>query len=132
MPGLGRNGDEVKKFLTDEQNKQFDQAVQHWQQKLNLADWRIARGDGNAKGAMASVSFNCQARLATYRTGDWGNDPMDDYTIRATALHEVLHVLLAELLWLKANQPEAEPLLESAEHRVVNTLEKLLMESDTK
>lgn len=116
----------MKNLLTDEQNKEFDAAMAFWQQKLNLSDWRVERGKGLAKGAMASVTTNYGARLATYRTGDWKSDPINSESIRATALHESLHVLLAELLCLKSSSAAEPELLESAEHRVVNTLEKLL------
>lgn len=113
-----------KRLLTDEENAHFDACMAEWQIRLNLSDWRIERAVGLAKGAMASVVTNYGARLASYRTGDWKGDPVTPDAIKATALHEMLHVLLAELLNFK-NSADAE-LLESAEHRVVNTLEKLL------
>ncbi len=115
-----------KAFLTDEQNSAFDACMLAWQSKLNLMDWRVERGPGFAKGAMASVVTNYGARLATYRTGDWGSDPITPQSISATALHEMLHVLLAEMICLKSSASAEPELLESAEHRVVNTLEKLL------
>lgn len=118
----------VKALLTEEQNKQFDACMLDWQARLNLMDWRIERGPGTAKGAMASVTTSYGARLATYRTGDWGSDPITPQSISATALHEMLHVLLAEMLCLKSSATAEPELLESAEHRVVNTLEKLLRE----
>ena len=114
-----------KFLLTDEQNKEFDAAILEWQKTLNLMDWRVERGSGLAKGAMASVVTNYDARLACYRTGNWGEPPTSE-SIRATALHEMLHVLLCDLLTIAG---KADGLAESAEHRVVNTLEKLLLGS---
>lgn len=113
----------VRHLLTEEQNKDFDAQMLRWQQTLNLMDWRVERGLGLAKGAMASVVISHPARLATYKTGDWGAAPTTTESISETALHEMLHVLLAELLSIAGKSDE---LLESAEHRVVNTLEKLL------
>lgn len=118
----------AKHPLTEDQNKEFDQQMAYWQQRLNLSDWRVERGPGPAKSAMASVVTNYGARLAAYRTGDWGM-PATSETIAATACHESLHILLAELLALKSSSTAEPELLESAEHRVVNTLEKLLMKS---
>lgn len=112
--------------LTPEQDAEFDRLVKVWQQKLNLRDWRLERGMRPATGAMASVKPNFGARLVTYRTGPgWPTATTAD--IEATVVHELLHVLLAELLHLTASEAAAD-VLESAEHRVVNTLEKLLME----
>ena len=111
--------------LDAEQNAEFDRLIKVWQQKLNLQDWRIERGMRPAVGAMASVKHNYGARLATYRTGaGWPTATTID--IEATVIHELLHVMLAELLHLTTAQAAAD-VLESAEHRVVNTLEKLLM-----
>jgi len=111
--------------LTPEQNAEFDRLVKVWQAKLNLQDWRIERGMRAAVGAMASVKPNYGARLATYRTGaGWPTATTAD--IEATVVHELLHVVLFELTHLTAAGASAD-VLESAEHRVVNTLEKLLM-----
>jgi len=111
--------------LDTEQNAEFDRLIKVWQYKLNLQDWRIERGMRPAVGAMASVKHNYGARLATYRTGaGWPTATTSD--IEATVIHELLHVMLAELLHLTTAQAAAD-VLESAEHRVVNTLEKLLM-----
>lgn len=111
--------------LTTEQDAEFDRLVKVWQAKLNLMDWRIERGPRPALNAMASVKVNYGARLATYRTGPgWPTATTAD--IEATAVHELLHVALYELTHLTAASAAAD-VLESSEHRIVNTLEKLLM-----
>lgn len=107
--------------LTPEQDAEFDRLVKVWQAKLNLQDWRLERGMRPAVGAMASVKSNYGARLATYRTGaGWATATTAD--IEATVVHELLHVALFELLHLTASNAAAD-VLESAEHRVVNTIE---------
>jgi len=111
--------------LTTEQDAEFDSLVKVWQEKLNLMDWRIERGMRPAVGAMASVKVNYGARLITYRTGaGWPTATTAD--IEATVVHELIHVMLCELTHLTAASAAAD-VLESAEHRIVNTLEKLLM-----
>ena len=113
--------------LTPEQDAEFDRQVKVWQTKLNLQDWRIERASRPAVAAMATVKVNYGARLASYRTGPgWPTATKQD--IEATVVHELLHVLLAELTHLTASEASAD-VLESAEHRVVNTLEKLLMKT---
>lgn len=110
--------------LTPEQDAEFDRLLAVWQRRLNLLDWRIERGTGRAPGALASVTPDFGARLATYRTGaGWTSTSSE--AIEAIVVHELLHVELAELLHLTAAKADADT-LESAEHRVIHTLVKLL------
>jgi hypothetical protein len=105
----------------------FAQSVKKWQKILNLGDWRIEKGLKPAKNAMASVEFNEGARLATYRLGDFGAEKITPESLDQTALHELLHVFLHDLM-TAAQDPRSIPeQLESEEHRVVNLLEKLLI-----
>lgn len=112
----------------DEQAKQFDGFVKHWQQVLNLQDWRMERGSRPARGAMACVECDSPARLAIYRLGDFGSEKITPTSLSHTALHETLHVFLFELISV-AQDPKATPeQLESAEHRIINVLERVLGE----
>lgn len=96
----------------------FDLYVAKWQQRLNLTDWRIERGARRPKKVMADVSFDDDARLATYRVGqDFGSEVTAD-SLERTALHELLHVFLHDAV---SNPSDAN------EHRVINVLEKILM-----
>jgi hypothetical protein len=102
--------------------KEFDRYVAKWQVLLNLSDWRIERAHRRSK-AMAEVSFNDEARLATYRVGTtFGAEEVTPDSLERTALHELLHILLHDLSteWTDAN-----------EHRVINLMEKLLMKRAT-
>jgi hypothetical protein len=107
------------------QAEQFDDFVKQWQDLLGLHRWRIEPGHKQAKDAMASVEFNDDAKLATYRLGDFGATPINDKTLSQTALHEVLHVFLHELI-AAAQDRGAEPNLDAVEHSVINVLETVL------
>ena len=125
---------EVKKqtnIPNAEQQKQFHKYIEFWQETLNLMDWRIERVNKVARGAMAAIEFNDAARLVTYRLGDFGSATINASSLSSTALHECLHVFIHDLVVAAQNKASLEE-LEAAEHRVVNTLEKLLMlqESD--
>jgi len=111
-------------LLTPEQDAEFDRLVAVWQRRLNLLDWRIERAAGRARGNMAQVVLDIPARLASYKTGPWSG-PATTAAIEATVVHELLHVALRELTYAIENRLDAD-LVESAEHRVVNTFEKLL------
>ena len=111
---------------TPEDSALFAQSVRKWQQVLNLGDWRIERGSKPAKNAMASVEFNEGARLATYRLGDWGAEKITPESLDQTALHELLHVFLHDLMTVAQDPKSSQDEIEAQEHRVVNLLEKLL------
>ena len=111
---------------TPEDVQVFAQSVKKWQQVLNLGDWRIEKGNKAAKEAMASVEFNQNARLATYRLGDFGAEKITQESLDQTALHELLHVFLHDLLMVATDPKSSDEDIEMQEHRVINLLEKLL------
>jgi hypothetical protein len=111
---------------TPEDVKLFAQSVRKWQQVLSLCDWRIEKGSKPAKAAMASVEFNQTARLATYRLGDFGAEKITQESLDQTALHELLHVFLHDLLMVATDPKSSDEDIEMQEHRVINLLEKLL------
>ena len=104
----------------------FDQFVQKWQTTLSLGDWRIERGQKPAKNAMASVEFNDGARLAVYRLGDFGAESITPQSLERTALHELLHVLLHDLIEVASDPRTSGEQIEAAEHRIINLLERVL------
>jgi len=110
----------------------FMMFVSDWQDKLNLHDWRIHRSARKpARSDMAAVvKRDLGARLASYVIGeDFGSITVTGQSIEEIALHEVLHVFLYEMIE-RAKEfngaASGEP-LESAEHRVINTLVSLLV-----
>jgi len=117
----------TKNLPTPADAQLFDDFVKKWQAKLSLGDWRIERGTKPAKSAMASVEFNPAARLCTYRLGDFGAEKITPKSLEATVIHELLHVLLFDLINTASDKSTDEE-LEAAEHRVINVLEQLLRE----
>ena len=114
-------------YLTTEQDAEFDEYIKKWQVILGLTDWRIERGNKRGgKDAMAQVTSKVGARLAIYKTGYWGDQVPDSESIEATALHELLHVFLVDFAHA-VKTSDNDLTLESAEHAIVNRLEKLLL-----
>ena len=111
---------------TPEDAQIFAQSVRKWQQILSLGDWRIEKGSKPAKEAMASVEFNQTARLATYRLGDFGAEKITPDSLDKTALHELLHIFLYDLLCVATDPKSSDEEIEMQEHRVINLLENLL------
>ena len=104
----------------------FAQSVKKWQQMLSLGDWRIEKGSKAAKAAMASVEFTPNARLAVYRLGDFGAEKITPESLDMTALHELLHIFLHDLMTVAQDPKSSQDEIEMQEHRVINLLEKLL------
>jgi hypothetical protein len=104
----------------------FAQSVKKWQQVLSLGDWRIEKGIKPAKAAMASVEFTPTARLAVYRLGEFGAEKITLQSLDRTALHELLHIFLHDLMSVATDPKSSDEDIEMQEHRVINLLENLL------
>jgi hypothetical protein len=111
---------------SDEQAQQFDEYVKHWQQTLNLMDWRLERSSKPVKAAMAAVQCDSQARLGSYQLGDFGSTQINSESLSMTALHECLHVFLFDLISTAQDRAATPEQLDAAEHRVINVLERVL------
>jgi len=111
---------------TQQDAELFAQSVKKWQQVLSLGDWRIEKGVKPAKNAMASVEFNQSARLATYRLGDFGAEKITPESLDKTALHELLHIFMHDLMCVATDPKSSDEDIEMQEHRVINLLENLL------
>ncbi|NBV72436.1 MAG: hypothetical protein EBR60_10440 [Burkholderiaceae bacterium] len=111
---------------TPEEAQIFAKSVRKWQQIFSLGDWRIEKGSKPAKEAMASVEFNQTARLATYRLGDFGAEKITPESLDKTALHELLHIFLYDLMCVATDPKSSDEEIEMQEHRVINLLENLL------
>jgi hypothetical protein len=75
---------------------------------------------------MASVEFTPNARLAVYRLGDFGAEKITPESIDKTALHELLHIFLHDLMVVSQDPKSSQDEIEMQEHRVINLLENLL------
>jgi hypothetical protein len=121
----------IKNIPNSEQTVEFDKYIVFWQRLLNLSDWRIERGRKHAQpGAMAEVECNATARLATYRLGDWAGEEINAKSLSQTALHEVLHVFLYDLIETAKDYRSSDDHISAQEHKIINVLEKLLFSKD--
>lgn len=114
--------------VTSEHAAKFCGYVANWCEALSLGDWRVVVSDKRSnRRVMAEVyKFDLEQRSASMRLGKhWSNQEVTDAELNKTALHEVLHVFLYELIETAKKDPEDDA-LSSAEHRVINVLERLL------
>jgi hypothetical protein len=61
-----------------------------------------------------------------YRLGDFGAEKITPESIDKTALHEVLHIFLHDLMTVAQDPKSSDEDVEMQEHRVINLLENLL------
>jgi hypothetical protein len=107
----------------------FGECVRRWQHVLGMHDWRIAVQERRAsRKVMAEVSkFDLEQRSASIRLGkDWSGEAVTPEMLDKTALHEVLHIFLHELIETAKVDGQHDDVIGSAEHRVINLLEQLL------
>jgi hypothetical protein len=77
---------------------------------------------------MADIKIFVPDRLATWTIGaSWGGTEVNDESLESTALHELLHVLLAELIETAETTGHTQDQVWAAEHRIINTLTSLLL-----
>ena len=111
--------------LTPEQVKAFWSALDKWQAALSLTHWRIIKSPHRSKNMAEMSKWDFVQRQVSCRLGvNWGILPITEQMIEQTAVHELLHVLVAPLIQAaKAGDDDA---IASEEHAVINTLERLL------
>lgn len=101
--------------------------VQKWQALLNLGDWRIIHSDKPAKNACADVSISVSDHTSVIRLGaHFGEEPVTPHSLESTAAHELLHILLSAHASIIESKCSDEVRM-AAEHRIVHTLERLLV-----
>lgn len=108
----------------------FAMFVREWQHKLNLQDWRIERSSKPAGRAnMAAINkLSLPDRLATYALGeDFGAKPVTAQSVEEVACHETLHVFVYEFKEVCRDPNATDDEIMAAEHRLVNTLVRLLV-----
>lgn len=109
----------------------FCENVKDWQSKLGLVDWDIQLRHGKTVDALATTNVNLTGRVATIVFATvWPNDLITDERIKRVAVHEVLHVLLADIVIIGESRYISDSEMEPAEHAVIRRLEKVLVSID--
>ena len=93
----------------------FDEAIETWAEHFGLGDWRIVPAEWDvADDAYAEVEIDVEAKLATYAV----SEELPHSEVSAIALHEVLHVVFADML----SPDHTEGSRASAEHAAINRI----------
>lgn len=107
--------------------KIFKAAVAAAIERLGLTDWDVRLQHDDAPNALAVVRCDVANRMASVTLArDWGTDPITKEMLIRTAVHEMLHVVLAELMDMGCSRGATKDAFDGAEHAVIRRLEKLL------
>ena len=91
-----------------------------WVERFGLTDWCIAyRLDGESMGRLAGATLDAQARNATVYLANSHSADEPEWDMEALALHEVLHVVVADLGDLARSRYVMEDALERIEEALV-------------
>lgn len=117
-------------YLSPEQVEYFWTCLFGWQERLGLNDWRITRSPDEPKGRVQCemAKWDFEQRQVTCRLKhNWFNSNVNETTIEQTAVHELLHVMLANLIETAKVVGTSDADLLYEEHGVINRLEQLLV-----
>jgi hypothetical protein len=125
---MSKKKPEPRCLVTEAHAQQFSACVVYWADVLGLSDWRISVSDKRSTSkVMAEVfKFDLEQRSATIRLGkDFGNNPVTERALSELALHECLHIFFHEMIQFAQSGGLQED-VDSAEHRLINVLERVL------
>jgi len=115
--------------FTEEDFKIFVNYIRHFTEKLNLTDWNIEFEHSQiGDGVSATCWYDTQSRSCLFKlTRSTEGDYNLNTNVAKIALHEVLHLLLGNLLHIAAvTQDDTKGLTLSEEHAVINKLLKFM------
>lgn len=116
--------------LTREHVEFFWQCLFAWQQRLGLTDWRITRSDmpPNGKTLCEVRDWDFPQRQVSCRLNtNWFTQEPTETAIEQTAVHELLHVLLADVIEYGFTAGAERDSMRTIEHAAINRLERLLV-----
>jgi len=104
----------------------FRAAAEHWIEVFGLFDWDLEFLHEKLENKYASVHYDYATRKASLvLSTSFGKWPITEERIQDSALHEVLHLLLADLSGF-AEAAAAERRVTEAEHIIINRIKAAL------
>jgi len=119
--------------LTQKDFEYFKKRVKYWLKKLGLKEWdAFFEFKKDTKGGFAEINWNYEGAKATITLkGKWHCKVSDKkYQIEKSALHEVLHLLLAPLAEQAMKKKFYPSEYRAEEHKIINRLISVLLKED--
>ncbi len=112
---------------TAKQFEEFKTEVLRLQPILGLQDWDICFHHTKKEGVYASTSYNREAAISTilFNT-DLTDFEYKNLNIKRSALHECLHLVIADLYCMVESRNFDRFILNQAEEKLIRKLEKFI------
>ncbi len=106
----------------------FVEQVGVWLVRFGVSEWQIDyRHEQLAPSTSAEVEFDNEGKSATFRLNECVESSSDHLVdVDALALHEVLHLILADFAWVASRSRDRDEIVISHEHEVINRLMRVL------
>lgn len=116
---------------TKQHYEDFKRYSLDWQKKLGLLDWEIGFRHEPIKHAYARTRWKMSAAFATVSfCTNWESElELSQANIQKTALHEMLHLLLAQMVCEAEDRYTNQTAIDIAEHRIIRTLESVFLDA---
>jgi hypothetical protein len=103
-------------------------AIFGWQERFGLLKWSLVRSTVPSKYMAEGVFERYKShKIAKIKIGtDWKSTEPSDDNISSVACHEVLHVLLYDLIEYAREHPYDSAGIMEKEHEVINALERAI------
>lgn len=107
----------------------FQKYAKKWQEKLGVSNWAVYFYHRSLEDAYASTAWQMSGAVATMTfCTNWDNGrELNDAELERVALHEVLHLLMAELISQAEARYTMADSIEIAEHSIIRRLESVLV-----
>ena len=116
--------------VTKKHFKIFKRACRKWLKKLGLADWLVYYSMSFEIEHYAEICTSRTERATTiYLCGRWPLaeiHPLNEKNLEASAKHEILHLLVADLADLARDRYSTEEEIDCAEESLVERLMKIV------
>jgi len=109
----------------------FKKKAVYWIEKLGLKNWRVVyehslvRDEGVAHNYSYLPGMVCTLTLST----EYDADDYSEYSIRRSAFHEVIELLLARLCICGKSRFVTADELEESRHEIIRVLENVMFDS---
>lgn len=106
----------------------FKKYVQEYADVLGVKDWSLHFSHEEVGDAYASTTYSIDDRVAKIRLGKYWDDlrPKNSYEIKRLAFHELMHVVMAPLVYEAKERYTTNHVLDGIEHNIIRRLENIV------
>ena len=104
-----------------------------WCEHLSLSGWKVyVLHEQLGEGSFANCGCDIQSRIATIRMNTLADIPVTSADLKHFSLHEVVHIVTADLWELAASRYVTPDELNRAEHDIVVRMTNLILATTSK